>query len=77
MPEPGFDHEGFATHLFEYDYDGQRWGFEIRAKSVSDARGRIGAMTQQGEYVGILIDELPGWLPAWLIRIIFRWRQWK
>jgi hypothetical protein len=34
----------FKTYLFEYPYQGEHWGFEIKAASKEDAEARVKAL---------------------------------
>ncbi|TAJ99937.1 hypothetical protein EPO44_10065 [bacterium] len=42
----------FKTYLFQYHYDGAEWGFQIKARSLEEAKARLarlGYATYQGE----------------------------
>ena len=63
MSEPKFE-----TYLFEYDYEGAKWSFEIKAASPADAVRRVRTLSEQGLFVGTLQFKIPaiksfGFLP--------------
>lgn len=65
--------DDFKTYLFEYDHDGSRWSFEIKATSVEDAEARVQRLPW-ARYVG----ELQGILPAplgFVARLLCWWRN--
>ena len=57
--------DDYKTYLFEYDHDGSRWGFEIKAASIGDAEERV-AKLYWARYVGELRATFPapfGFIP--------------
>lgn len=33
--------DNFRTFLFSYNFDGERWGFEIKARGAEEAKARV------------------------------------
>ena len=56
-------------YLFSYNYDGERWGFEIHARDPEDARARVARMAW-ASYDGELYMSFPSFVPWWLARSI-------
>ena len=44
--------EPFNTYLFEYEFDGEMWGFEIKAASEDEAVRRVRALSTQALILG-------------------------
>jgi hypothetical protein len=47
----------YKTYLFEYPYNGDRWGFEIMATSPEDAVARF-KQIPWGQYSGELVHSI-------------------
>jgi hypothetical protein len=39
--DPDFSPERFRTYLFRYNYEGETWAIEIKARNPDDARARL------------------------------------
>jgi hypothetical protein len=64
--------DGFQRYLFEYNFDGATWGFDIMARSPEEAKERIKALTwakYQGEVKLKLSVPAGNFLLRWFRRI--------
>lgn len=53
--------EQYATHIFSYRFQGERWTFEIVAKDANEAQERLKALAwanYDGELIAILPNRL-------------------
>lgn len=72
MSEP----DKWSDYACEYNYEGKRWGFSVRATSWNDARARVKAMGM-GQVVGsdlvtIRVPRGLGWLATVLAKTFGR-----
>lgn len=49
----------FKTYLFEYEFDGAKWGFEIKAASQGEAVRRVRTLSSQALFTGTLAAKIP------------------
>lgn len=46
------DSPDFCTYLFEYEFEGEKWGFDIKASSEEEAVRRVRALSSQALLLG-------------------------
>lgn len=67
--------EQFDDYLFEYSYQGARWGFTILATSQEDAQARFKALGW-AEFKGGPCKKIPASTPrGWLVPLRVWWRN--
>ena len=64
--------EEYKTYLFEYFFDGDQWGIEIKAKSPQEAQARIKAL-YHARYKGESIVRLS--MPTFMGRLFARFKR--
>jgi hypothetical protein len=65
----------YGDYLFEYPYQGSRWGLTIRATSREDAQARFKALAW-GEFKGGPCETLSAASPrGWFVPLIVWWRN--
>ncbi len=64
------DDEKYETYLFSYHHDGREWSFDIKAKSMDDARDRVRKLPM-ARYDGVLVAKIPAGLAGagWFVRL--------
>jgi len=67
-PSRGAAERKFQTYLFEYEYDGSTWGFEMKASTPEDAEARVQKLPW-ARYVGELKATFPIGL-GWIAKLI-------
>lgn len=64
--------EEYTTHLFEYQFEGARWTFDIPARSREDAEARLNAMGW-ATWLGSHAESFPAH-SGWWVKLLC-WRR--
>jgi len=69
--------DDIPIHLFNYDWYGQKWSFQIAANSKEDAEEILAALPFRARYDGPLFASIPGDIPAagFMARFIVWWKN--
>lgn len=59
----------FKTYLFSYQHNGAKWGFDVKANSLEDAKSRLAKMAY-ATYDGILVASVTVPTGGFLSRLV-------
>lgn len=62
----------YKTYLISYNFEGQRWGFEILATDKEEALKRLECIRCNGQIDGELVFKIPLFNPLDLIKKMFK-----
>lgn len=63
----------YTTYIYSYEFEGEEWSFEVKAKDLAEAKRRVMAIRAarlDGELVGSVPvpgGRLLGWLARWWV----------